>query len=81
MSARLRRLAKVEEVEDGGMPDGEWMVHLAPGWAFRDAAKRLQDDPTGSHAQHSMGGTVEQLIEEVREAEACRCGRCAEGHA
>ena len=79
MSARLRRFAKVEEVENAGMEDGEWMVHLVRGWAFRDAAKQPQDDPAGRKALHSMGGTVTELVEEIRGAEACKCGRCVGG--
>ena len=73
---RLLRSPKVEEVENGGMADNEWMVHLVPGWAFRDAAKRPEDDPNGSNAQHSRGGTVKELLGEARQAERCRCGRC-----
>ena len=76
MNARLRRLKRVEEVEDYGMPDGEWMAHLAPGWAIEDAAARPEDDPDGANALHGKGGAVAYVVERVRDAEPCRCGRC-----
>lgn len=78
MSARLRRLAKVEEVENYGMEDGEWFVHLMPGWAFDDAVAKPEDDPTGAIPSHGSGGTVSDLIEAIREAQPCRCGRCVD---
>lgn len=76
MSARLLRFSKVEEADDYGMADGEWMVHLVPGWAIWDGAARPEDDPTGARALHGKGGPVAEVAARIREAEPCRCGRC-----
>lgn len=76
MSARLRRLRKVEEVDDAGMADGEWMAFLVPGWAIEDGARRPEDDPSGENALHGKGGPADYVASRVRDAEPCRCGRC-----
>ena len=76
MSKRLLRFSEVEEVDQDGMPDGEWFVYLWSGWAFDDAQENPADDPEGRSASHARGGEVDYLVERIRGAKPCRCGRC-----
>lgn len=76
MSYRLTRFSVVDEVDQGGMPDGEWFVYLMPGWAFDDAVDNPADDPNGESPQHVRGGEVDYLVERLRNVQPCSCGYC-----
>lgn len=77
MSAALKRMRRVLDADDAGMDEGRWFVTLQRGWAFSDAAERLEDDPEGATASHCRSGTVKELQAAIREAQPCQCGRCS----
>ena len=73
----LDRHPLVEEYDSAGTDEGVRIVTLVAGWAFEDAAQRLEDDPHSIMALHSKGcSTVKDALERIRTARPCRCGRC-----
>lgn len=78
ISKTLDKNPKVLDYDDAGTDEGYRIITLVRGWAFRDAAKTLEDDPEGRMAQHCISAKgIKDALEQIRMADPCKCGRCA----
>lgn len=68
---------RVKLYDEAFMDDGRFVVTLADGFAFDDAAEHVGDDPEGKLACHVRSfGTQAEALDAIKAAKPCRCGRC-----